>query len=89
LVIFVIRTTHNPLKSRPSRPLITTMLSIVAIGVLLPFSPFATALGFVPLSAGFLTYVAAATLIYLLLVEVGKRILLKRLVFGPQVAHRR
>lgn len=78
LVIFVIRTTGNPLKSRPSRALTITMLSVVAIGMLLPFTPLATPLGFVALSAGYLAYVSVATLVYLVLVEIGKRILLGR-----------
>jgi Mg2+-importing ATPase len=41
LVLFVIRTVQNPLRSRPSRPLMATVLIIVAAGTLLPFSPLA------------------------------------------------
>jgi len=78
LVIFVIRTTQNPLRSRPSRPLTITVLSVVAAGVLLPFTPLATPLGFVPLSANYFAYLLAATLVYLVLVEVGKRVLFGR-----------
>jgi len=77
LVIFVIRTSRNPLRSRPSWPLMSTTLIIVAVGVLLPFSPIARLLGFVPLPGIYLAFVAAATLIYLSLVEVGKRVLLR------------
>jgi Mg2+-importing ATPase len=77
LVIFIIRTSRNPLRSRPSRPLRLTTLIIVAIGVLLPFTPVASALGFVPLPGIYLVFVAAATVIYLLLVEIGKRFLLR------------
>jgi Mg2+-importing ATPase len=79
LVIFIIRTSRNPLRSRPSWPLMFTTLLIVAIGVLLPFSPLARLLGFVPLPGIYLAFVAAATLIYLCLVEVGKRVLLRRI----------
>ena len=77
LVIFIIRTARNPLRSRPSWPLMSTTLLIVAIGILLPFSPFARPLGFVPLPGKYLGFVAVATLVYLLLVEVRKRVLLK------------
>jgi Mg2+-importing ATPase len=77
LVIFIIRTSRNPLRSRPSRPLRLTTLIIVAIGVLLPFTPVASTLGFVPLPTIYLAFVAAATVIYLLLVEIGKRFLLR------------
>ena len=75
LVIFVIRTVHNPFKSPPSRPLIITTLSIVAVGILLPFTPLAAPLGFVRLSGGFFAYLVAATVVYLGLVEMGKRVL--------------
>jgi Mg2+-importing ATPase len=75
LVIFVIRTARDPLRSRPSLPLAVTTLLIVTLGALLPFGPFAGALGFVPLPAGYFAYLTAATLVYLVLVEFGKRIL--------------
>lgn len=77
LVIFIIRTSRNPLRSRPSWPLMSTTLLIVSVGVLLPFSPLARPLGFVPLPGIYLAFVAAATLVYLSLVEMGKRVLLK------------
>ena len=47
LVIFIIRTQRNPLKSRPNKWLIITSLVIVAIAVLLPLTPYAAYLGFV------------------------------------------
>src|SRR5262249_2340456 len=49
LVLFIIRTAGNPLKSRPSRPLTATVLLVVGLGTLLPFIPLAATLGFVPL----------------------------------------
>jgi Mg2+-importing ATPase len=78
LVLFVIRTAQNPLRSRPSGPLTATTLTIVAAGVLLPFSPLAGPLGFAPLPASYFAYLATATIAYLLLVELGKRLLLGR-----------
>jgi len=78
LVIFVIRTAKNPLKSRPSRPLTITTLLIVAAGNLLPFTPLAGPLGFVPMPGSYFAYVTIATLVYLVLVEFGKRILIGR-----------
>jgi Mg2+-importing ATPase len=44
----------------------------------LPFSPLANVLGFTPLPFSFFVFVAIATLVYLLLVEAVKRILLHR-----------
>ena len=78
LVVFVIRTSKNPLRSRPSGPLFTTCLAVVAVGMYLPFSPLATMLGFTPLPLSYFIFVAAAAAVYLLLVEAGKRILLHR-----------
>lgn len=76
LVIFIIRTTGNPLRSRPSRPLAVTTLAIVAMGMLLPLTSWAKPLGFVPYSMTYFAYLAAATIVYLILVEIGKRMLL-------------
>jgi Mg2+-importing ATPase len=78
LVLFVIRTSQNPLRSRPSRPLMATVLIIVAAGTLLPFSPLAGPLGFAPLPGSYFVYLAVATFVYLVLVELGKRLLLSR-----------
>lgn len=78
LVLFVIRTAGNPLRSRPSRPLTATVLLIVASGVALPFTPLAGHLGFEPLPASYLFFLAVATAAYLLLVQWAKRRLLRR-----------
>ena len=75
LVIFVIRTAGNPLKSRPSLPLTITTILIVATGVFLPYSPFTRLFGFVPLPAPFFVFLAISTVTYLALVELGKRML--------------
>jgi Mg2+-importing ATPase len=78
LVLFVIRTSKNPLRSRPSRPLLATCLGVVAIGIYLPFSPLAGMLGFTPLPAAYFAFLVIATGTYLLLVEFAKRRLLSR-----------
>jgi Mg2+-importing ATPase len=78
LVVFVIRTSSNPLRSRPSRPLLATCLGVVALGMYLPFSPLAGMLGFTPLPFNYFVFVAVATVVYLLLVEAAKRVLLHR-----------
>jgi P-type Mg2+ transporter len=75
LVIFVIRTAGNPLKSRPSLPLAITTILIVATGIILPYSPFTRLFGFVPLPAPFFVFLAISTVTYLALVEWGKRML--------------
>ena len=78
LVLFVIRTSKNPLRSRPSNPLLVTCLAVVAIGMYLPFSPLAGMLGFTPLPAAYFAFLVIATGTYLLVVEFAKRRLLSR-----------
>ena len=78
LVLFVIRTMRNPLKSRPSIPLAVTTVLIVAIGIAIPFSPLAGRLGFTPLPGPFFAFLAVSTVTYLLFVELAKRLLFAR-----------
>jgi P-type Mg2+ transporter len=78
LVLFVIRTAGNPLKSRPSTPLAITTISMVIIGIVLPYSPLAALLGFTSLPGSFFVFLAASTVTYLLLVELAKRSLFRR-----------
>jgi Mg2+-importing ATPase len=80
LVIFIIRTAGNPLRSRPSLPLTLTTLLMVGVGVVLPFTSLAPLLGFVPLPPAYFAFLGGATLTYLLLVEGVKRRLLRYLV---------
>ena len=79
LVLFIIRTAGNPLRSRPSLPLTATVLLIVACGMLLPYTPLAAPLGFIPLPALYFLFLAGMIVAYLLLVEVVKRWLMRRL----------
>jgi Mg2+-importing ATPase len=78
LVLFVIRTAGAPWARRPSRALAITTIAVVVIGALLPFSPFAGALGFTPLPVAFFLFVVVATALYLTIVEIAKRALLRR-----------
>ncbi len=78
LVIFVIRTRGNPLRSRPSRLLTATSLGVVTIGVLLPFTPLGRTLGFLPLPLIFFPILVAMVVTYLAGVEVVKRWFYKR-----------
>jgi P-type Mg2+ transporter len=73
LVLFVIRTFGNSWKSRPSLPLVATVLGVVIAGLFIPFSPVANVLGFTALPAPFFFFLVAATTAYLAMVEVAKR----------------
>src|SRR5207245_1047850 len=85
LVLFVIRTTGNPLRSRPSLPLAVTTVLVVLIGVILPFTPLAATLGFVPLPGAYFVFLGGVTMTYLVLVEMVKRRLMRKLLgTGPR-----
>ena len=73
LVIFVIRTRRNPLRSHPHPWLMLVSLGVVALAMLLPFSPIAGDLGFAPLPLEFFALLTVLLVVYLLLVEAGKR----------------
>jgi Mg2+-importing ATPase len=79
LVLFVIRTAGNPLRSRPSLPLTITALLAVFVGIILPYTPLAGPLGFTPLPVLYFLFLVGMTITYLLLVEVVKRWLMRRL----------
>ena len=80
LVIFVIRTAGNPLRSKPSLPLTLTTICVVVVAVILPFTSIGSVIGFAPLPITFLLFVGLATATYLLVVEGVKRRLMRSLV---------
>ncbi|HEX6664035.1 MAG TPA: magnesium-translocating P-type ATPase [Gaiellaceae bacterium] len=90
LVIFVIRTRRVPfLRSRPSRPLLLTTAACAVIGVVIPYSPVANALGFEPLPVSLLGAIALMVVTYLALVEAGKYVFFKRPIRVRPLAIRR
>lgn len=79
LIIFVIRTNKTPFwKSKPSRLLLFSTLSVVGVNLVLPFTPIGKLFGLV--EPPLLFYVALAILVisYLLCVELVKKIFYKR-----------
>jgi Mg2+-importing ATPase len=79
LIIHIIRTRRIPfIQSRASWPLILTTLIICAIGVWLPYSPFARSLGFVAMPVVFWPIVVAIIAAYLGLAHVVKNAFIRR-----------
>lgn len=74
LVLFVIRTMGNPLRSRPSRSLAITVVLIVALGAALPVTALGGLLGFTALPRQYLAFLIVATVAYLALVEAKRRV---------------
>jgi Mg2+-importing ATPase len=72
LVVFVIRTTANPLKSWPSRPLMISVLAVVTFATVLPYTSLGRLLRFTPLPASLLGAIALLAVTYLFLVQAVK-----------------
>ena len=73
LVIFVIRTRRNPLKSRPHPLLTISSLLVVATAILLPFTRIGGWFGLVPLPPGLLLALTLMTAVYLFIAAYAKR----------------
>ena len=79
LIVHVIRTNQIPfIQSRASWQLTVTTLVIMGIGALLPFTPVAPYLGFVPLPWQFWPILAVTLICYVGLTQVIKMWMLKR-----------
>jgi P-type Mg2+ transporter len=72
LVVFVIRTAGNPLRSRPSGQLTAAVLSIVAASIALTYTGLGRFIGFEPLPLLLLGAIAVLTVTYLALVQIVK-----------------
>lgn len=73
LVIFIIRTRGNPLRSRAHPLLTATSLAVVTIAILLPFTSIGSYFGFVPPPVKFYFILGGMVLIYLIIVELAKQ----------------
>ncbi|MBN9132211.1 MAG: magnesium-translocating P-type ATPase [Nitrosospira multiformis] len=73
LVIFVIRTRGNPLRSTAHPLLIITSLTIIAVAALLPLTPVGVYFGFVPPPIEFYLILGAMVVLYLTLAELAKQ----------------
>ncbi len=79
LIIHVIRTNKVPfLQSRSSLPLVFTSAIVMAVGIWLPYSPFASALGFVELPHLYWPILLLTLLGYIALTQTMKMRLLRR-----------
>jgi len=74
LIVFVVRSSSAFFKTRPGNYLIAATLSIVGIAVMLPYTPFAPVIGFVPLPASLLALLALIVVMYLGAAEITKHV---------------
>lgn len=79
LVVFVIRTSRMPFyKSRAGKWLTITCLSVVGFAAALPYLPFASGLGFMPLPPLYFIGLAVIVVTYLALVSVFRIFFIKK-----------
>lgn len=87
LIIFAIRTRRIPFyRSKPSGVLVVSVIGVIAVAVALTLSPLRSALGFTALPWLFFVALAVMTVVYLLVVEVTKKVFYSDPlhVHGPQ-----
>ena len=78
LIVLVIRTRRRFFQSRPSRSLLIATLLVVGLTLLLPYSPLARLLGFVPLPPVFLVALGPIVLLYVVAAEAAKTVFYRR-----------
>ena len=73
LIVHIIRTRKIPfIQSRASLPLMISTFCIIAIGIYLPFSPFASALKFVPLPPLYFALLFIGIILYFIITQLLK-----------------
>ncbi|MGD1007227.1 MAG: magnesium-translocating P-type ATPase [Ignavibacteriaceae bacterium] len=78
LIVLVIRSRRPSYKSQPGKYLLIATLTIVAVTIILPFTPLAGILGFCSLPISLILYILLIILLYIITAEVVKRIFYKR-----------
>jgi len=83
-ILFVIRTYLPFYASRPGSVLAATALVMMAFAVLLPYSPLAAPLGFVPLPLPVLSAILAISILYIVVSELTKQMFYRRIGAPPR-----
>ncbi|MCC7376028.1 MAG: magnesium-translocating P-type ATPase [Verrucomicrobiales bacterium] len=79
LIVHMIRTERIPFIQSTAAPVVLlTTAAVMAIGILIPFSPVAPALHLQPLPAGYFAFLPAVLLAYCLLIQAVKTLYIRR-----------
>ena len=73
VIALVVRTRRRFYRSRPGNWLLITTVAVMAIALVLPYLPFSSIFGFVPLPAPLMLGMIALTLAYVFAVEMAKK----------------
>ena len=81
LVVFIIRTKKiSFVQSRPSKILFASIIIVLAIGWALAIAPVGAIFGFAPIPLSTIIFAFVISLVYLVAVEIGKRVFYKKLL---------
>jgi Mg2+-importing ATPase len=79
VVALVVRTERPFFRSRPGTLLLRSTLGLIVLSFLIPYLPFADAIGFVRLPGSLLATIAGVTMLYVVATEFQKRWFFARL----------
>ncbi len=81
LIVLVIRSRRPFFRSRPSRQLLVATLLIVALTLIVPYTPLAALFGFQPLNVLFLSLMGVIVILYIATAEMAKKLFYERVNF--------
>ena len=73
VIALVVRTRHPFFRSRPSRLLLVSTLAFIGVTLALPYLPFSSVFGFIPLPAPLMLTLLGLTAVYVLATELAKK----------------
>ncbi|MGD0003427.1 MAG: magnesium-translocating P-type ATPase [Anaerolineaceae bacterium] len=73
VIALVVRTRHIFFRSRPGKLLLVSSLIFIGITLVLPYLPFVSVFGFIPLPASLMLAMVGLTMLYVLTVELAKK----------------
>jgi Mg2+-importing ATPase len=79
IIALVVRTRHLFFRSRPGKLLLVSTLVFIAITLVLPYLPFISVFGFIPLPAPLMLTMLGLTMLYVLATEFTKKYFYSRM----------
>ncbi|CAN5353279.1 magnesium-translocating P-type ATPase [soil metagenome] len=83
VIALVVRTQRPFWRSRPGRLLLASTIGVIALTLVIPYLPFQSLFGFVPLPAPLMLAMLGLTLAYVVAAEVAKQFFYQRLAKNP------
>jgi P-type Mg2+ transporter len=80
VIAMVVRTRHLFFRSRPGKLLLISTLVFIAVTLTIPYLPFSSALGFIPLPLSLMATMIGLTALYVIATEVAKKFFYSRIM---------